>query len=500
MGTRIEVNGYVFPVQEWSVAEDATPLAAGDTSGGTGSLTFTLLEPDPDVEYTQDTGVKWLLTYGHNVLLDKAVNFTDTFWGSVSGTIESVQRPSPGKISVSARTDLNQLNAYNITAQPFVGTLGNLLRYYVSLAGTTLPVTVNTALESRPIVAPGWQGELWYYLKQLAVAENFEIALVNGAIVFRQLRQQTVPAGGFKSQGGDLPVPTLAQAVEVYQYNSRAITNELVYPPGGWKPEVEVLNVNAGEEAEYTLELSASVSSIQTPTMQTFVSQEAYSASVYTVVANDGRPVLPAMWKAYGGSVDITINPDTVSLTIKLRGAVGIPLATGGEASLFSLALGSDTTGSRYSTLRLVGSGVAYEPVKKRFATGLTPQQTGTEIGVTIDNIFLGSKSQAYGAGVRAAVQYAGPLPTLSGDTQSPSVRGVTPSGNVNGARYFDPVSKRYYRIRAATGTPAGASFQSDDDLLHDDQEAYRLGMTYGDVQAVRSGLTYRDDFLIGLR
>lgn len=500
MGTRVKVNGYVFPIHEWSVTEDATPLAAGDTSGGTGSLTFTILEPDPDVEYVQDTGVKWLLTYGHNVLLDKSVSFSDTFWGSVSGTIESVQRSSPGKITVSARTDLNQLNAYNVTAQPFVGTLGGLLRYYVSLAGTSLPVTVDSALDARPVQVPGWQGELWYYLKQLAVAENFEIALVSGGIVFRQLRQQTVPPGGFKSKGGDLPVPTLAQKVEVYQYNNYAITNELVYPPGGWRPEVEVMNVNAGEDAEYTLDLSASVSSIQQPTMTTFVSESHSSSSVYTIIANDGRPVLASMWAAHGGKLSVEINPDTTSLTVKLRGAMGIPLSTGGSASNFSVALSSDTTGSRYSTFRIVGTGVAYNPVKRSFRTGLTAQETGTEVGITIENIFLGDKNQAYGAGVRAAVQYAGPLPTLSGETQSPVPRGVTPSGNSNGARYFDQVSRRPYRVRSVSGGPAGANIQGDDDLLHDDQESYRVGLAYGAVEDAREGLTYRDDFLIGLR
>lgn len=104
------------------------------------------------------------------------------------------------------------------------------------------------------------------------------------------------------------------------------------------------------------------------------------------------------------------------------------------------------------------------------------------------------------GYGVRAAVQYAGPLPTLSGDTQSPVPRGVTPSGNSNGARYFDEVSRRPYRVRSVTGGAVGATIQGDDDLLHDDQEDYRGAMTYGDVEAARSGLTYRDDFLIGLR
>src|SRR5690606_17171476 len=121
--------------------------------------------------------------------------------------------------------------------------------------------------------------------------------------------------------GGD----TLARAVEVYQYNNRPITNELVYPPEGWNPEVEVLNVNAGETAEYTLELSASISSFQAPVMQTFVSQGHSSSSVYTVVADDGLPVSPALWEGSGGSVRIEIAEDTSHLLVTLRGATGVP-------------------------------------------------------------------------------------------------------------------------------------------------------------------------------
>lgn len=499
MGTKIVVDGYAIPVHSYSITEDSTPLAAGDTSGGTGLLSVDLLEPDAYLEMTQDTGMKWLRDKGRNVLLDKIISFTDTRWGSLSGRVTSAQRSGRGTIQISCMTDLNQLNAYNVQSQPYDGTLGGLLTYYTSLASLPAP-TVDGALASRPISVPGWTGELWYHLKMLAVAQNFEIALVDGDIVVRQLRQRDIRKGMETANGGGTPVPTLAQSVEVYQYNNLAITDELVYPPGGWTPDVEVLNVNAGEIVEYTINLSASVSSIVTPTMEEFVDPAESSASVYTIVANDGLPVTPAMWDARGGVLKVRINPDTRSLTVRMRGATKIPLATGGEASNFSVALGSDATGSRYSTLRILGTGVSFDKQKKTFRTGVTPQQSGTEVGVTIDNLFLSDKNQTYRAGVRAAVAYAGPVPTLNTSVTQAFPTGETTLGRLNGSRTVDPETARPYRVRTASVDPSGVSLTYEDDLLHDDQEAFRLGRTYLEVEGDRDGLTYRDDYLIGLR
>lgn len=498
MAATVKIGGYPFPVESYSISEDSTPLAAGDTSGGTGVLNITIPAPQSGMDYFQTTGMKWLHDFGRNILQDKPVTFRDSKWGTVSGRINSISQPNPGLISITAITDMNVLNAYNVQAQPFVGTLGNLIRYYVGLA-TDAPVSVDAALNSRPIPAPGWTGELWYHLKMLAVAHEFEIALVDGVLVFRQLRQRELVKGRDIDRGGDVQVNTLAQKVEVYQYNNEAITNQLVYPIGGWTPELEVLNVNAGETAEYTLELSASVSSIQTPTMVTNVSPRHNSSSVYTVVAGDGLPVNPAMWAARGGSVEITINPDTTSLHVKLRGAEGIPLATGGAAKNFQLALGADT--ARYSTLRIVGTGVIFDRQKKVFRTGVTPQQTGTEIGVTIDNIFLSTKSQTYSAGVRAAADFAGPVPSLSAQVNRAfKYDGQVTTGNLGGARIFDSATKRPYRVRTGTVNPATVSITAEDDLLHEDVDGFHFGKTYGQVQATRSGHTYRDDYLMGLR
>ncbi len=500
MGTKVEIGGYPFPVSEFSITEDSVPLSASDTTGSTGLLNVTISAPDPSLEHVQDTGMKWLLDFGHNILQAKSVTFKDSRLGLATGVVASVSRPSPATIQITANVLLNRLNALNVTMKPFTGRLGNLLRAYVAAGDPNAVVDVDASLETRTVAAPGWQGELWYHIKMLAQAHEFDVSSVNGVITFRRLRQRTLPRGLDITRSGDTPVPNLAQTIEVYRYNNRSILNELVYPPGGWKMDTEVLNVNSGEVAEYTLQLSASVASISQPTISTSVAPDYSATSVYTVIANDGLPVSPAMWTDGAGYVRVRINPDSTSLTVTLRGATRVPLATGGYASNFSIALASDTANSRYSTLRIIGTGVAFEKEKTTIRTGATPQQTGTVVGVTIDNPFLSTVEQQYRAGTRAAASFAVQTPMKSGSLTSGVIPPQVALGNVAGSRVWDKDTERPYRVRTTTLGKGALSYNAEDDLLHDDVQAFRAGQTYDQVQAKRNGVTYTDDYLMGLR
>lgn len=500
MAVRLKIGDYTFFAADFSVSEDATPLSGDDTTGSVGTITFTIIDADPYLTHG-DGSMGLLLKHGYNILLDKEVRLESDTWGFTLGTVSNASRTTQGTISVTAISRLGILNAYNVHAQPFVGTLGNLFRYYCGLVGIASgDVTVHSSLNARPVVAPGWVGELWYNLKQLAVAQNTEIALVGDKITLRPVRSFDAAKGFDIQRDRDTPIPTLAQAVEVYRYDTYAITNALVYPPGGWTNETEVLNVNAGETAEYQLPLSASVSSIQQPVMQTSVSPAYIASSVYTIVANDGLPVTPEMWAARGGSLSVSINPDTSSLTVRIRGALNVPTTEGVAATNFSVGLGSDATGNRYSTLRIVGTGVAWEKTKKRIRTGVLPSQTGTDIGVTIDNPYLQTLDQVYRAGTRAARAYSGSQPSLNARVISVSATGGQAFGNVNGARVYDDKAKRWYRVRTASTSEDAISIQADDDLTHDDVESHYVGLTYDQVRARIAPLTYREDGLSGLK
>lgn len=551
MGIVLTIGGSAYNALDYSVGESVNSLAGGDSTGGTGSIDFTIQRPDPDLQPNHPVNL-----VGASYLIDKEVYLSDTERGETLGRVVAVDDSSGSTINVTCDSRLNLLNVYNIQAQPFVGTLQDAFTYYLSLAGVTTSLFVDESIRSRSVVFPGFEGELWYQLKQMASAQFLDIALVSNVILLRPARVRTAIGGYDITRNHDTSVQSTAQAVEVYRYDNRAITNELVYPAGGWSPDVEIITVGAGESIEQEIELSSSLTSVVQPTMGTFVSQSYMAGSVYTIVADDGFPVAPALWAARGGSLTVGINPDTTSLTVYLTGATEIPVTTGGQngySKTFSVALASDSSGNRYSTLRLVGTGVAFTKDKVVFPTGLTPQQTATEIGLTIDNPFVTSLDQMYELGTRAAEQYGGQVPTISGSVTAVNQLGQNGSaryptydevqsslatqgattydqvqtfhssrtydaaqtywfdtvrsafdnqifGNVAGVRIWDIPTKRFYRVRNSTISPDRIDFsEASNDLSFSDVQERYSGLTYAQVQGFNTGLTYKDSFLAGV-
>ena len=539
---------------DYSVTEDATPLSAGDSSGSVGTFSVTIPRATGAFTGSSASFRDLLARVGPTILEGCEVRITDSRKGYTLGNVVGVTESREGaSITLTGSSRLGKLSVFGIQAQPFSGTLRGAFLYYASLAGIDVDVYVDDDIANRPVVFQGWHGELWFALKQMAAAQDCDLSLVSGVILLRPIRKRIATQNRETSRAITTGTGTLAQAIEIYQYNNRPILNELVYPPGGWTPEVEVLNVNAGETAEYTLELSASVTSVGPLDMRTFVSED-YVGGAYTIVGDDDLPVPPAMWADKGGSLTVEILPDTKSLLVTLIGAVGIPTTSGGESTTFSVALASDTTGSRYSTLRIQGTGVAFSKEKVTIRTGVPASRTATEVGVTIDNPFISTRDELYRTGTRAARAFAGSVMSLSGNVISINRRGDTGQaqyptygavraevqsrlgpgatyameraiygansywyvrdywtaffrdddvdqvfGNAQGARVFDKKSRRWYRIRSATPTPVGISLQADDDLLYGDLVEFYAGMTWGDQVALNQGLTYMHSELAGL-
>lgn len=396
MSFNLRIGGATFHLADFNVVEAATPLAAGDSSGQTGTITLTI--PAQDEHLTPNHPVTM---YGVPWFVGKSIYLEDTRKGFTLGRVSSVRGDfSAGQVTLTCSSRLGELNVYNVQAQPFVGTLQDAFDKYVALAGITTDVYVDPEIATEPVVFPGWHGELWVHLKQMAAAMDCDVSLVSGVILLRPIRKREAVRGRDISRSSEVGGGSLAQNIVVNQYNNRPITNELVYPPGGWSQDVSTINVNSGESVEEVLELSASVSSIVQPTMQTFVSQAHRSSSVFTVVGDDGLPIQPAQWTAAGGRLRIEINPDTTSLTAYITAPTGIRNKDNKEIGVYGIALSSESNTGRYSTLRIVGTGVEFNVEEVRVPTGIGPQETATEIGATIDNPFLSTRDQVYTAGV----------------------------------------------------------------------------------------------------
>lgn len=394
------------------------------------------------------------------------------------GDIISTSRSdSASTISIQALSRLGKLNIYNVQTYPFSGTFKDAVTYYISLSGASYDIYVDPSLANKAVSLPGWNGELWYNLKQLAVAMQCDISMVNGVITFMPVRSYGTERGKNIERSVNAGGGTLAQFIEVYCYNNKPITNELVYPPGGWNEDVTVINVNAGETIEEVIELSASVSSVEQPVMVTSVTPDYRASSVYTVVGDDGLPINPVEWAAKGGSLTVTINPDTTSLTVTITAPKDIANKSAEFISVYSISLNDGEKSVRYSTLRIRGTGVAFDKQLLRISTGVTPSETGTEVGVTIDNPFLSTPGQAYDAGFWAVKSYDGSGMGTSGSVMEllPNPNGdiVQSYGKLAGSRVWDQGSKRWYRIRDVSVTPESINFEADDDLTWNDLETY---------------------------
>ena len=553
MGFNVQINGVVYEASQFSVTEDATPLSAGDSFGSVGSFTMTVLAPgvsdrapsvpDGKLFNARNPATRWI---------QKDVKLVDDQKGFTLGRIVQVSKRAGDLFDLTCESRLGVLNVFNVQSEPQSGTLDTIFKYYCSLAGVVDGVYVDPAIANRSITVPGFNGELWYNLKALAAALDVDISLVSGVILVRPIRAR-IAARNRQTESSISVGGSLAQQVEVFYYNNEAITNKLVYPPGGWTEEVPVININAGETIEETLELSSSVTSIQQPTMVSSVAPGYESSSVFTISGDDGNAVPASLWSGLGGSLRLEIGEDYQTLKLIVSAPSGIKNRDGSLIQTYSIAMTADQTG-RYSSLRVIGSGVRFRKESILAGTGVDSSRTSTEIGLSIDNKFISTRDEAYRAGLRAARQFTGRSITLSGSVISVNrggdsgvldfipyssvqtafnaltyqeskdmlvgqsynqfMQGMKDSvqnsfanqvfGNVNGARYWDDSTRRWYRVRSANISPTTVSIEAEDDLTHSDFESNLdespTPVTYGGVKSIAtlSSLSYADITLFG--
>ena len=551
MGIALRIGNYPVEAIDYSVDESSTPLAAGDTSGGTGGFSVTLVKPGEYVHGDAMAGTFWATyaKYGAEYFIDMAVRLDDSKRGFTLGTITSFDENDDWTVSFNCDSRMSALNVYNIQTQPFTGTLHDAFEYYLGLALDT-DYYVDPGIPSMTVSYPGWNGELWYNLKMLAASVDCEISLVSGVVLVRPIRQRVAQRGRETGRTVTVPAPRLAQFVEVYMYSNTAITDKLVYPPGGWTPNTEVLTVNAGMTVEYTVELSASVTSIRPARFVPSMAEYDWSttSSDYTVLGDSDVQITESEWTDGGGRVSLEILSDTRTVRVRISAPDNIINTDGTPHKTFSLAA-TNGDGLRFGALRITGSGVAFNKQKVQIPTSVSASMTATEVGETIDNPYINTLNDVYRVGVRAAKRYAAMAIQMSANVLSINRRGDTGSaaypkystveaayatygdaqaayatigdgtygavqdywfatvrdtvenqtfGNVAGSRVWDDARAMWFRVRDATIKADGISISGDDDLTHSDMASKYGAVTYGDVQALYSGMTYKQAHMVG--
>lgn len=362
-------------------------------------------------------------------------------------------------------------------------TQGNYFRYLCELVGL-VNVVVEDAFDHKPVAYPGWDGNVWKYMKDFAVATQSEIALVNGVVTMRAPRTREIPVESVEGPVLKVSAAGTAQYVEVYNYNSRWGTNESL-----WRSTTNY-SIDANGYQSFEVTVPHFPTSVNNPIVVPEFALN-YDAGVgqYRVIDSQGLIVDAKWWNDKGGRVFVSTVPEEPNrLKIELFG----PQATGATYIGPFKFTSDDVNG--IPALEVTGSGVFIDKKIMRIKTGVSEAQTSVISASAIDNVFLSNGDIAYGRGIDAACRAAGPNVTLTG-TLSHLDDGF---GFMAGSRikYADNI----FRITSVRASRKGISFTAENDMLFEDSTDL-YAFTFADVDEMYSGLTFAqvDTIMAGL-
>lgn len=498
-------------IADYSVIEDSTPTDPSDNTGGYGQINI-------------DFGI------GDDVSssMGKVLSLTDGSLGETVGTVRAISDDGVS-YSVQANSRLGVL-AVERTIQPFIGTLGDGIEYYLSLCGITSGIVIEDWLYTVDVQLPGSRSNVHDQIKKLTAAHGFEMSLVSNNVVCRATQQRQAVNYRDADITRTFDQNGMAQTVSAYSYESYSGTH-LAYPPHGDVAEADVYQVNANETQVYDIPIDASLSAVTQPTCVTTVSETDLSASQYCVTGSDGVAISPERWLTSGGSVTVSIDETTRSLALTLHGANLPTLAP------FRIGVAKNET-DYYSSLRILGTGVFWERKLVTIYVSQDEDFAPDEVGTVIDNEYMETEDQTFHRLLFAAERYGTDAQVIrvssgginrvgeSGSAAYPTIGdvaamypGATISsiftqlgptiadwnaelfatvqsdftnqafGNLAGARVFDRGS--WYRVRTGTISPGGVDYTAERDNLLGD--VYYTGETIGQWNTRWAGKTIRD-------
>lgn len=375
-------------LKTYAVQEDSTPIDPGSSFGGVGQITVTANSAED------------------SALLLGEVVLSDGNRGKTTGTVRSLTSTN-GDLSIVADSILGLFNSDHLV-KPFRGTFAAAIQYYCDLVGIPNDVTVEETLANRQVTYPGWDGNVWVHIKQLLASEQVEMALVYNRVIVRPLRTITANMDRTTTYGWQANNQSSSKKVEIYYYNHAYRVQGEIYPL--LTEEATIYQVDAGETVKFTQQLNASLVRVNQPVAVDFVSDQTYDGSngVYSIAGNDGLPITAAQWRGQGGKVSVAITDDPSIIEISITGASMT------EYAPYRLAMSSGGS-NFYNSLHITGEGVFWNKKLLTLQTGATSAVTGEEVGITVDNPFISTLTQAYSLGGKTAAAYAGINYTVNG-------------------------------------------------------------------------------------
>lgn len=388
-GRASDEEGVRYHLAGYSSSEASTPLYGGDSSGGTGELSFSAVADGVEIERM----------YG------REIEITDGSKGRVRGKVTSLTIRN-GIADVVASATLSALNAERSVA-PFVGTLSGALTYYMGLADIPPSrLNIDPSIMLMPVAFPGFVGSLWDSIKQMTTVLQIEIAEVAGVVTVRPVRSRLVSRASDSEVAWGTTNIQLARSVEVWNNNTRFVTDALLYP-AHLDPQQSSPRIMPNETVTLVEPINGSATTVIQPVAVDYISSDHATSSVYVVMDNEGQVYPASEWRNRGGSVTVSIEPGGSSLRIVITGCGDT------QRGPFALAM-PYSDGEDFPSLRIVGNGVMWDRQLLSFRTGVDDSDTAAEVGVTLDIPYVSNAAQAYQVAMGAAARACGPLPSIS--------------------------------------------------------------------------------------
>lgn len=538
---RGKFRGISSDLTTYSASEQAVPLDPSDTSGNVGTLTFGATE-EPDSR----------LLYGNSILL------SDEFSGKVSGIISQVTSNdsrfmnNPATFGLDVGNDgtlgLDVDNSLNLLvvdrqAQPYVGNLSNALVYYLGLCGITTGYKIDDSYQDINIAFPGWYGEVWLHLKRLGQVYNFDISQVSDYIYIRPIRQNSAVLSRDSKRTWNIGDGRLAKTVAITKYENKFRSNFLVYPYGGWNPDIAQATgfgpLEAGETQTFTLNINTSLQSVVQPIAVNSVSSTEMSNSVYAVFGGDKLPIPAAQWRAGGGQLSVAIGEDTKTLIVTVTAS--------SDSQYAPYTVGMSSGDTSYNSLRVMGTGVVQNEVTRTYVTGVSEDRSQQDVVQINDNEFISTDDDLNQAFARAMFTYSMPQMSVSATASYINKRGQTgeivshtvdyvdsffspqtvnqvdtffAGYTVDGVKaYFDamildnfdnqvfgnacgtrvPLRDNIYRITSASINASQIAYQATYDTTVDDSDPQYTGMSVDQVDARWADYTVDEQVLVAM-
>lgn len=510
-------------IVDYSITEDASPLSLHDLQGGVGGVTFDAIE-DPSFD-------------GSMLLPGQPFRLNDPASGSVSGVIDSGTGVDDVLLNVQAAGML--LPLVSRRSMPATsGALGSVLIQYLTACGLgSAPIQIDSDISAKQVALPSWDAEVWTQIKKLMAIHSFEMAVIDGSIVVRKLRQRNIDVTRYEGKRISYGRGDSYQTVEVHYYNNEWAAGRQVHPkPSSSIVDREIIQVGASETSTTNVPVDMWLSTISAPTQVNTIPWETadVSQSMYAVVDKDGDIVTPADWKNGGGSLTVAIGADRKSIDITVRG-----MSTNARAP-YRIASSSLDREYQFAALYLAATGVAFERKMVWSPTGANLIDAPVDQILTIDDPMVSSVADAHQVLSAAVARANGYTQTFEADATHINRRGevgafLYPSfgdynaslpvgytfgafntanptlkfsafsaaqaslvkntfanqafGGIGGGR----VRERdcMYRIRSGRAQPGGFSWQADADTLFSDFNPQNASRTFGQFNAIWAGKTF---------